>query len=93
MRYYRISEADLRELLMGAFTYMALESWGVDNWIGWGDAQRNFIEESSAIDFVHYEDMEEIVEAAITTYQPCHCPPPVSNMVDMSFPNDDDLPF
>ena len=90
MRYYRISEADLRELLMGAFTYMALDAGGVDNWEWAGDSIQAFIEESSAIDFVHYEYMEEIVEAAITNYQPCHCPPPISNM---SFPNDDDLPF
>ena len=56
VRYYQISESDLRNLLMAAHTYYALESWGVDNWIGWGEAQANYIQECSVIDFVHYED-------------------------------------
>ena len=73
LRYYRISESELRELLMAAHTYTALESWGVDNWIGWGEAQHNYVEDCSAIDFTHYEDIEEIVEADLTNYPICTC--------------------
>ena len=90
LRYYRISEPDLRELLMAAHTYYALESWGVDNWIGWGDAQHNYIGECGLIDFVHYEDMEEIVEADIVNFPICNCPdreiPSFDKMVEETLP-------
>ena len=76
IRYYQISEPVLRDLLMAAHTYYALESWGVDNWIGWGDAQHNYIDECSVIDFVHYENMEEIVEADIANFYTCTCERP-----------------
>ena len=90
LRYYRISEPDLRELLMAAYTYMALDAGGVDNWEWCGESVQAFIDESSAIDFVHYEDMEEVVEAAIVNFPICTCPdreiPSFDKMVEETLP-------
>ena len=69
MKYYKISEAYLKDLLTMAHTYQALESWGVDNWIGWGEAQREYIKDCSVIDETHYEEIEDIVDADISTME------------------------
>ena len=74
MRYYRISEPALRELLMAAHKNAAREGGGVDNWPWDGESIKDYIDECSAIDFVHYEDLEEIVEADLTNYEICTCP-------------------
>lgn len=74
LRYYRISEPALRELLMAAHNYYALESGGVDNWEWCGQSIQDYIDECSTIDFVHYEDIEEIVEASLSEYEICTCP-------------------
>lgn len=37
MRYVRISVPKLAELLRNNHELNALENWGVDNWIGYGD--------------------------------------------------------
>ena len=69
MKYYKISEDFLKNLLTMAHTYQALESWGVDNWIGWGDAQREYVQDCSVIDETHYECIEDIVNADITVME------------------------
>jgi hypothetical protein len=73
LRYYQISEPVLRELLMAAHMYRALEGGGVDNWEWAGASVADYIQECSIIDFVHYEEMEEIVEADIVNYPVCTC--------------------
>lgn len=73
LRYYRISGPALRELLMAAHSYWALEGGGVDNWEWCGQSIQDYIDECSAIDFVHYEDMEEIVESSLCNYEQCNC--------------------
>jgi hypothetical protein len=73
LRYYRISEPDLRELLMAAYTYNALEAGGVDNWDWYGESIHDFIDACSDIDGVQYEDMEEIVESSICQFPICSC--------------------
>ena len=73
LRYYRISEPDLRELLMAAYTYNALEAGGVDNWHWFSESIHDFIDACSDIDEVHYEDMEEIVESSICQFPICEC--------------------
>ena len=37
MKYVRISVPRLAELLRNSHELIALENWGVDNWIGYGD--------------------------------------------------------
>ena len=69
MKYYKISEGFLKDLLTMAHTYQALESWGVDNWIGWGEAQREYINDCSIIDETNYECIEDIVDADIATME------------------------
>ncbi len=69
MKYYKISEGFLKDLLTMAHTYQALESWGVDNWIGWGEAQREYVKDCSVIDETHYEEIEDIVDADIATME------------------------
>lgn len=69
MKYYKISESFLKDLLTMAHTYQALESWGVDNWIGWGEAQSEYINDCSIIDETNYECIEDIVDADIATME------------------------
>lgn len=73
MKYFRISELDLRELLAAAHLSWSLESWGVDNWIGWGEAQNNYVEEYNHASGTAYEDIEEIVETELCDYPICTC--------------------
>ena len=73
LRYYRISEPDLRELLMGAYTCEALNNGGVDNWAWCGESIRDYVDACSDIDGVHYEDLEEVVEASLCNYEQCVC--------------------
>ena len=73
VRYYQISEPVLRDLLMAAHMYRALEAGGVDNWEWAGDSVIDYIQECSIIDFTHYEEMEEIVEADIANFPICTC--------------------
>ena len=58
---------------MAAYTYNALEAGGVDNWDWYGESIHDFIDACSDIDGVQYEDMEEIVEASLCTYEQCIC--------------------
>lgn len=41
-----IEEKDLIELLTGYYKYMALESYGVDNWELYGDSLWQYLEEN-----------------------------------------------
>jgi hypothetical protein len=42
---YMISESELKDLLTGYYTLMALEHGGVDNWEGYGWSIRDFIKD------------------------------------------------
>ena len=73
MKYYRVSEEFLRELLLAAHTYHALESGGVDNWEWYGASIEDYIKDCGVIDETHYEDIEDIVEADLMNCSECHC--------------------
>ena len=45
MRYYKISEAELRELLENYLELSMLNWDGVDNWAGYGASRRELIKE------------------------------------------------
>ena len=83
MRYFRISEPDLRELIINANYYLALESGGVDNWDWYSESVHSFIDMCSDVDFTEYESMEEIVEAELTNYQICTCKEQPSTFDDL----------
>ena len=73
MKYYRIDEHDLRDLLNRAMTCEALDHGGVDNWPWYGDAIYEYIDMCSNEDDASYEDMDEIVESALSKYEECTC--------------------
>lgn len=69
MRHYKVDEATLRDLLIRGHYYEALEHGGVDNWEWHGASISDYIDDCSAIDEVHYESIEEIVEADLTNFE------------------------
>lgn len=73
MKYYRVNEALLRDLLIAAHYYNALEAGGVDNWIWYGESQANYINDCCVIDETEYEDIEAIAEADLQTFPICYC--------------------
>ena len=68
MRFYKIDEATLRDLLAGAHHYWALENGGVDNWMWESDSRNDYIDTYNNANGTNYEDIEEIVEAEICDY-------------------------
>ena len=68
MRFYKIDEATLRDLLAGAHHYWALEGGGVDNWMWESDSRHDYIDTYNSVNGTNYEDIEEIVEAEICDY-------------------------
>lgn len=56
MKYYKISEQELRYLIKRDYILRALEAGGVDNWDYYGEALRNMRE------YYNVEDIEEIVD-------------------------------
>ena len=60
IKYYRISETDLRELLTAAHYAWALECGGVDNWIWEADSRHDYLNQYNAdqgTDFDNFEDL------------------------------------
>lgn len=74
MKYYKISETVLRELLLQSYLYCALEAGGVDNWEWAGDSIQDFIAGSSNVDGTEYEDMDAIVEADLKNFEEINSP-------------------
>lgn len=73
MKYYRIPEHTLRELLEAAHKCVALESGGVDNWEWYSDSIHDYVGDCSVIDFVNYDSIEAIAEADLANYAVCKC--------------------
>ena len=83
LRYYKISEPELRELIINANYYLALEAGGVDNWDWYSESIHDFISMCSDVDSVEYEDMEEIVEAELAQYPICTCQEQLSSFDEL----------
>ena len=45
MKYYKISEDDLKDLLIDSLELCMLNMDGVDNWTGYGESHRELIKE------------------------------------------------
>lgn len=43
-RYFKVSESELKELIHDSLKLCALKNGGVDNWPGYGDSIREWIE-------------------------------------------------
>ena len=69
MKFYKISETDLRRLLTDAYRFQALECGGVDNWEWYSEAFHDFVEECSKDEEKEYEDIDEIAEDSLKYYE------------------------
>lgn len=58
MKYYRISESDLLELLANDLILSWLEADGVDNWSGYGISRQSILKETASA-FISKEEMTE----------------------------------
>ena len=73
MKFYRVSEKNLRKYLTMAHRLRALEQGGVDNWEWYGESIGNYIADCSMIDEKPYEDIEEIVDKDLSQISLCNC--------------------
>ena len=69
MKYYKIDEATLRDLLIAANHYWALEGGGVDNWMWESESRHDYIDAYNNANGTNYEDIEEIAEAELGDYE------------------------
>ena len=49
MKYYAVSEDELRELIHDSMKLCALESGGVDNWDGYSEAIHEFVKDNDEL--------------------------------------------
>ena len=49
MKYYAVSEDELRELIHDSMKLCALESGGVDNWVGYSEAIHEFVKDNDEL--------------------------------------------
>ena len=68
IQYRKVPEMTLREMMIGYYTYLALQQGGVDNWEWAGDSIRDFIDNAIVIDEEHFDSIEDIVEKDIKQY-------------------------
>lgn len=59
MKYYKLSEYTLRDLLIDKCTLAMLEANGVDNWIGYFDNHDRFVADMLMTDGITEEDVRE----------------------------------
>ncbi len=69
VKYYKISEQELRELLTAANQYWALECGGVDNWMWCGESCCDYLRQCSEDTGEEFDCFEELVDYEITGYQ------------------------
>lgn len=56
MKYYAVSEDELRELIHDSMKLCALESGGVDNWDGYNEAIHEFVKNNDELyTYANYE--------------------------------------
>ena len=69
MKKYILDGKQLKELLVAANQFWALEQGGVDNWEWCGESCCNFLEEYGAEAGREFEDFEEMAEYDMTFYE------------------------
>ena len=65
MKYYAVSEDELRELIHDSMKLCALESGGVDNWEWYGASIQDFIKANGNPD----DDIYDIAEKELQTHE------------------------
>ena len=68
IKYYRISETDLRELLRAAHLFWALESGGVDNWMWEADSRHDYLKQYNEDQGTDFDDFNELAAHELTGY-------------------------
>ena len=68
IKYYRISETDLRELLTAAHLFWALENGGVDNWIWCGESCCDYLNQCNADQNTDFDNFEKLVAHEMQSY-------------------------
>lgn len=69
MKYYKISELELAELIDGALHYCAIECGGVTNWEWCDESIQDFIDQCNEEDGTDYTTMSEIVKDEVARYE------------------------
>jgi hypothetical protein len=69
MKYYKLSEQELSELMSDALYARALIRGGVDNWEYECNARLNFIDLCNEEDGTDYEDIDDFVPNEIARYE------------------------
>lgn len=66
---YMISKSELKDLLTGYYSWLAVENGGVDNWTWCGESIRIFIQDwSSHNNGANVETIEDIAERELINY-------------------------
>ena len=68
MKYYKINEMSLRELITAANQFYALECGGVDNWEWCGESCCDFLRGVGEELGQEFESFEELTDYEITSY-------------------------
>ena len=68
IKYYRISETDLRELLTAAHYAWALECGGVDNWTWEADSRHDYLSQYNADQGTNFDNFEDLAAHEMKNY-------------------------
>ena len=68
IKYYKISETDLRELLTAAHYAWALEGGGVDNWTWEADSRHDYLSQYNADQGTDFDDFEDLAAHEMKNY-------------------------
>lgn len=68
IKYYKISETDLRELLTAAHQFWALDGGGVDNWMWCGESCCDYLNQYNADQGTDFDDFEDLAEHEMKGY-------------------------
>ena len=74
MKFYKLDENTLKDILASAYYFWALESGGVDNWEWFGESVQELIDGVNKENGTCHESIEDIVAADLKTeFAVCTC--------------------
>ena len=68
IKYYKISETDLRELLAAAHYAWALDGGGVDNWTWEADSRHDYLSQYNADQGTDFDNFGDLAEHEMQSY-------------------------
>ena len=69
MTYYKITRNELLTFLRSDLRLAALESGGVDNWVWYGDSQKEYINDYNNCNGTEAEDFDDIAKYELSMYE------------------------